>query len=256
MTETLTAPPSQRPVSDDLWPRPHAPVTDDTDDLPPGLYAPLPDISHLVTEDDTPVDNILSEKQQRLLTTPLYDSWQPGRAFIAASNVGIFRSIHHPAVVPDMFLSLDTHAEARLFPKENRSYFLWVHGKPPEIAVEIVSNKRGGEIQVKRNHYAAMRVQYYIVFDPECQIQDDVLTVHELIGQSYERRDNGRFDDLGLGLILWSGTFEKSTAEWLRWCDLDGNLILTGDERAHRETQRAERLAAKLRELGVDPTQI
>ena len=34
-------------------------------------------VENLVTEDDTPVDNLLSEKQQRLLTEPLYSSWTP-----------------------------------------------------------------------------------------------------------------------------------------------------------------------------------
>ena len=43
--------------------------------LPPELH---PDVEHLVTEDDTPVDNVFSEKQQRLLTEPLYSS--PGWA--------------------------------------------------------------------------------------------------------------------------------------------------------------------------------
>ena len=38
----------------------------------PGI---LPDIQNLVTEGDTPVDNMPSEKQQRLLTEPLYSSW-------------------------------------------------------------------------------------------------------------------------------------------------------------------------------------
>ena len=51
----------------------------------------MPDIQHLVTEDDTPVDNMPSEKQQRLLTEPLYSSWAgpgAGRPFLAAANVG------------------------------------------------------------------------------------------------------------------------------------------------------------------------
>lgn len=34
-----------------------------------------PDLSALVTEDDTPVDSIYSEKQQRLLTGPLFGEW-------------------------------------------------------------------------------------------------------------------------------------------------------------------------------------
>jgi hypothetical protein len=63
-----------------------------------------------VTEDDTPVDNIFSEKQQRLLTEPLYSSWQlqggPAR-FLALVNVGLFFAIDQPPYVPGMTLRLD-----------------------------------------------------------------------------------------------------------------------------------------------------
>jgi hypothetical protein len=48
------------------------------------------DISQLVIEDDTPVDNFQSEKQQRLLIEPLYSSWTSNSSFIAAANVGVF----------------------------------------------------------------------------------------------------------------------------------------------------------------------
>ncbi|MFP4441437.1 MAG: hypothetical protein ACLFVO_29765 [Chloroflexaceae bacterium] len=51
-----------------------------------------PDVEHLVTEDDTPVD-IFSSKQQRLLVEPLYSSWDGpgnGRPFLAMSNIGLF----------------------------------------------------------------------------------------------------------------------------------------------------------------------
>lgn len=33
------------------------------------------EMEYLVTEDDTPVDNIFSEKQQHLLTEPHYGAW-------------------------------------------------------------------------------------------------------------------------------------------------------------------------------------
>ena len=56
-----------------------------------------PCVDHIVTEDDTPVDNIFSEKQQRLLTEPLYSSWTPGRLFLAAANVGLF---YGPSTAP------------------------------------------------------------------------------------------------------------------------------------------------------------
>jgi hypothetical protein len=34
---------------------------------------------------------------------------------------------------------------------------------------------------------------------------------------------------------------------------LQGNLLLTGEERAEQETQRANRLTAQLRALGIEP---
>lgn len=43
---------------------------------------------------------------------------------------------------------------------------------------------------------------------------------------------------------------------WLHWWNDQGNLLLTGDERAVLEKQRADHLAAKLRELGINPEEI
>jgi hypothetical protein len=57
-----------------------------------------------------------------------------------------------------------------------------------------------------------------------------------------------------LGLTLWCGEFEGSSYEhWLRWCDLSGNLFLTGDEKFEIEKQRADRLSKLLKERGIDP---
>ncbi|HLO87395.1 MAG TPA: Uma2 family endonuclease, partial [Nostocaceae cyanobacterium] len=99
------------------------------------------DISHLVTEDDEPVDNLPSEKQQRLLTETLYSSWagaKNSQGFLVAANVGIFTTTREPAIVPDVFLSLDVRPADDWWEKRHRSYFLWEFGKPPEVVVEIV----------------------------------------------------------------------------------------------------------------------
>ncbi|MFM7278457.1 MAG: Uma2 family endonuclease, partial [Microcystis aeruginosa] len=39
---------------------------------------------------------------------------------------------------------------------------------------------------------------------------------------------------------------------WLRWATAEGQLLPTIEELAEQEKQRAERLAAKLRALGVE----
>lgn len=64
------------------------------------------DISHLVIEDDTPVDNFQSEKQQRLLVEPLYSSKALPMPFLAAANVGLFYKLKGEPIVPDVLLSL------------------------------------------------------------------------------------------------------------------------------------------------------
>ena len=216
----------------------------------------MPDIQNLVTEDDTPVDNMPSEKQQRLLTEPLYSSWAgpgAGRSFLAAANVGVFHQVRNPAIVPDIFLSLDVQVAENWWRKEHRSYFLWEFGKPPDLVVEIVSNRVGREDGSKKGTYARMRVSYYVIYDPLAQVMPDVLTVYRLRDGGFERQESFRFPALKLGLMLWEGVFESVPGIWLRWTDEHGVFIPTGKERADREQQRAERLEALLRQSGIDP---
>ena len=44
---------------------------------------------------------------------------------------------------------------------------------------------------------------------------------------------------IGVELGLWQGSYQNQTLLWLRWWDSDGNLLLTGTERAGVEQQRA-----------------
>jgi Uma2 family endonuclease len=202
-----------------------------------------PDIQSLITEDETPVDNLPSEKQQRLLTEPLYSSWAgpgEGRPFLAAANVGVFYMARNPAIVPDMFLSLDVQVAEDWWQKEHRSYFLWEFGKPPDLVLEIVSNKEGEEAGEKKDKYAWMRVSYYVIYDPLQQVMPDVLTVYRLRDFVYERQETAQLPSLKLGLTLWEGVFEGKHDTWLRWTDEHGVLIPTGKERAEHERLRAE----------------
>ena len=226
----------------------------------------VPEIDALVTEDDAPVDNLPSEKQQRLLTETLYSSWSGpgnGRTFLAAANVGVFYLARRPAVVPDVFLSLDVEVPEDWWEKEHRSYFLWEFGKAPDLAIEIVSNREGDEDGEKRNKYARMQVPYYVILDPLCQVMSQVLTIYHLNNFAYELHDNSYFSHLKLGLQLWEGKYEGKETVWLRWVDENNNLILSGKERAEQaesllkqERLRTERLAEMLRQLGQDPTKI
>jgi Uma2 family endonuclease len=240
-----------------------------------------PCVDNLVTEDDTPVDNIFSEKQQRLLTEPLYSSWDAGRVFLATANVGLFYAVRQPPLVPDALLSLDVEVPGDWLAKEHRSYFVWEFGKVPDAVVEIVSNTQGGETTDKMVKYAQIGILYYAIHDPGLIVQPEPLRVFVLRDRTYEPCPAGWLPIVGLGLTLWQGPFENCEALWLRWCDRQGRVIPTGAERAGQERERAEsereraesereraenereradqeqlradRLAARLRELGASP---
>ncbi len=239
-------------------------------------------MEQLITEDDEPVDNILSAKQQRLLTETLYSSWDgAGHKFLAEANIGLFHVMRNPAIVPDMLLSLDVEVRQDWWDKTQRSYFVWEFGKPPDVVVEVVSNTVGGEQTEKKRKYALIRVLYYLVFDPQHHLSNDTLTIYRLDGLSYRRHDGLDLAEVKLGLTLWEGVYEDMAGTWLRWVDEHGALIPTGNERAEHERaekeheraekereraekereraekeavlERAERLAAQLRALGVNP---
>ena len=242
------------------------------------------DISQLTIEDDAPVDNLQSEKQQRLLVETLYSSKALPSPFLAAANVGLFYKLKGDPVVPDAMLSLGVQCADDFSKKQNRSYFVWEFGKLPEVCIEIVSNQDGDELTLSRksqqkgkmtvkNLYSQIRIPYYVVFDPLKQIQGETEMNGTLLRVWFNSA--GRYmeltppqgvnevgqlvwlEEVGLGLMLWSGQFEEEiTRLWLRWCDRDGQVIPTGAEGREIERQRAERLAERLRALGVNPDEI
>ncbi|MBE2240557.1 MAG: Uma2 family endonuclease [Caldilineaceae bacterium] len=249
------------------------------------------DLSHIVTEDDAPVDNLFSERQMRLLAESLYTSWAgPGedRTFVAMANVGLFFHLHQPPLVPDVLVSLDVVLPPEPWEKQHRSYFVWEYGKPPDVVVEIVSNQKGKELGDKLLDYARLGVAYYIVYDPAQFISKQPLHIYTRQGLHYTEITETWLAEVGVGVTLWEGEYESMTDVWLRWCDPQGVLLATGQEalaeasrqlaiesqraeqesqraeqesqRAEQESQRAEQaerraaaLAAKLAALGIDP---
>ena len=216
-----------------------------------------PDISDLVIEDDEPADSILSKKLQRLLTSALYASFQPKAEdtgelipFLATANIGLFSALKLPPLMPDVTLSLEVAPPASFERKEDRTYLVWEMGKPPDVVIEIVSKRKGEELGRKRKDYARAGVSYYAVYDRTAGVASPLRQLRELQGSPlalFQRR-GGEFvpfestwlEDIGLGLTLWQGSFEVVNTEWLRWCDREGQVLPTGEEKAAPEQQRAE----------------
>jgi Uma2 family endonuclease len=207
----------------------------------PGSEAEI-DYDALVTEDHKPVDNLYIEKLYRLLTRPLYASWPgpgEGRTFLVMVNVGWFYQRKTPAVVPDCLLSLGVTCPEDLHVKEGHSYYQWDMGKQPDVVIEFVSDRKGDEESFKKTLYARLGVPYYAVFDPKHLLSEDTLRTYALFTGTYSACEPGPWPTVGLGLRLWPGTFEGHEDIWLRWCDANGAIIPTGEERAVQADERA-----------------
>lgn len=246
-----------------------------------------------ITEDDEPVDNFFTEKQQYLLTRPLYCNWEhPERTLLVCANVGIFSPLFgRKGIVPDVLLSMDVQIHDADIQKTHRSYFVKRFGKVPDLVIEIVSLTPGGEEKEKKKKYALLGIPYYVIFDPLHQLHKEILTIYQLERGKYIPYIGSFFPSIGLGLRMWEGIYEDwpRPEHWLRWVDEHNQLIPTGDEqaqvertaklfaqehadqekrradqereradqekeRADQEKERAELLAAKLRKLGIDPS--
>jgi len=211
---------------------------------PPYLLDPadVPDTSLLVTHDGKPVDNLFVEKQYRLLTEPLWTSWKPsdGKPYRVLANVGLFFKYRSPPLVPDVMFAVDADTPADSPASDHRSYFVWVTGKPPDVVIEIVSDKRGREDTDKMKAYQQIGVPFYVVFDPDEILDGGVLRVFGRQVTGYRPMNPKAFGELGLGLTLWDGVHERMEGTWLRWIDEAGKLIPNAKERAALEMRRAK----------------
>jgi len=155
-----------------------------------------------------------------------------------------------------------------------------------ELAISRKSQQKGKTV-CKKDIYAQIGVRYYVVFDPLQQIQDEgemngaLLRVWSIAPSGYteltpaqginEIGESIWLDAVGLGLTLWEGEFEEEVPRlWLRWCNQAGQVIPTGAEGQEIERQRAEverqrandaelkaqRLAERLRAMGIDPDEV
>jgi Uma2 family endonuclease len=222
---------------------------------PPG---PAPDHTTLPDKDGTFVRNSYEFWQSHLLTDsllPVVDRLYPGGDYFIGEDCGIYWQLTDPpergAKAPDWFFVLEV--PRLLAGQMRRSYVMWREGASPLLVLEYVSGDGAeerdrtpgeGKFWVYENR---VRATYYGIYEPN----SGVLEMHVLRDGRYHRmeaNERGRYPIplLGIELGVWRGSFSGFELPWLRWWDAQGNLLLTGAE-------RAERLAAKLRELGVDP---
>lgn len=216
------------------------------------LYQHLPSSNELPCCDDIPVDNEDQNFIPNFLLFLLNSIWANRTDWFFGVDMAIYHTTGaNPRVpiVPDGFLSLGV--ERRKGGKSRKSYVVWEEsGVVPTLVLEIVSLTPGGEYDEKMQIYAKLGVLYYIIYNQEYWQRDrhQPLEVYKLVNGTYQLQIGEPFwmAKVGLGIGRCQTISGSVQQEVLGWYDQQGNRYLTPEE-------RAERFAARLRELGEDP---
>lgn len=219
----------------------------------------LPSSAELPDSEDTPVDNELQNLIPNLLEAILAMIWPEREDWFFGVDMGIYFDPSVPAVVPDGFLSLGV--ERFIGERGRLSYVLWEEENiPPTLALEVVSKTYGGEYERKKRLYSELGIDYYAVYLPDGtpRRKRQPLEVYQLVEGEYQQLAGNPvwLAKIGLGLGRDRGMYLGREREWLYWYDEAGQRLSTPEEKISQEKARADRLADKLRELGIDPESI
>ncbi len=207
--------------------------------------------------DEPPLETDLHRDQIDLLIRLLKWYWRDRQDFYASGNLTIYYSPTQRKSSdfrgPDFFVVLGTERKPR------KSWVVWEEdGKYPNLIVELLSEStaatdRGLKKQIYQDIF---RTPDYFWFDP-----------HSLEFEGFHLVD-GTYHPIELTEQGWRwseqlGLFLGVHQEQLRFFTAEGELVASPEEdaavereRAEAERERNEKLAAKLRELGVDPDTI
>ncbi|BAY93610.1 MULTISPECIES: Uma2 family endonuclease [unclassified Tolypothrix] len=216
---------------------------------PEGVIFPNRDLY----SDEPPLETYLHLQQMMLLLKCLEWWWRDLNHlndFFAAGNITIYYSQRQRRSEdfrgPDFFVVRNTENRLR------NSWVVWEEdGKYPNLIIELLSPTTASvDKGLKKQIYQDIfRTPEYFWFDPQTLEFAGFI----LVGGTYqpiEPNSQGLLWSQQLSLYL--GVHEGK----LRYFTAEAILILTPEEYAEQERQRAERLAVKLRELGIDPENI
>ncbi len=226
---------------------------------------PLPDHTQLPDSDGVFVKNFQEHPQSILLTEsiwPILQSLHPDGQFCIGQDSGIYWRMTDPpergAEAPDWFYV--PNVPPTLEGEMRRSYVMWQEFIAPLIILEFVSGNGSEERDTTPwkgkfwIYEQVIRPAFYGIYE----VQKAAIEVYRHVENHFEpvvANQQGRhpIPQLGVELGIWTGIYKNVNLPWLRWWNASGELLLSAEERADRAQQRDDRLAEKLRQLGVDP---
>ena len=152
---------------------------------------------------------------------------------------------------PDIMVIFDVATGGR------DNYKIWEEGQVPAVIFEMTSKgTRHQDEGFKKTLYEQLGVQEYWQFDPKGEWIPEQLRGYRLRGEVYEPITDSQSQPLQLRLGVDGkliAFYRLDTGEKLLIPDELAVALKQAETQVEQERQRADRLAARLRELGEDP---
>jgi len=236
-------------------------------------FRKLPGEDDLPYDDGIPMETIRHREQMNLLIDVLQLHWTERRDYFVGGNMFLHYDLNDKRHFrgPDFFLVLDVEQ------RERKSWVVWQEGmRFPDLIIELLSDTtRKIDFGEKKTLYARVfHTPEYFLYDPYSQ---------EFIGYRLQGFDYQEIEPDTEGRLYSQATnlYLAVRNNWLRWLTPQGIVLPSPREQLEQELQhveqerqrteqerqraeqerqradnaerRAERLAAKLRQLGIDP---
>ncbi len=246
---------------------------------------PLPP-TDLIFDDGEPMETYRHRLAMNLLIDSLDQAYRDREDYFVGGNMFIYYSStqarNRDFRGPDFFAVLNVQQKST-----RQGWVVWEEeGRYPDVIVELTSPSTAAEdLGRKKEIYEQIfKTPDYFIYNPfnPNSLRGWRLGKHFKYEELSPNEQGWLWSEsLGLWLGTWPGLLKQDQAYWLRFYTIDGQLVPLPEEferlraeqerlraeqerlraeqerlRAEQEREKSARLAAKLRELGLDPETI
>jgi Uma2 family endonuclease len=212
--------------------------------ITPDWVPPSPP-TDLIFDDGEPLESNRHRIGMNVLIRSIKQAWSDRQDYFVGGNMFVYYSSRQARNRdfrgPDFFVVLNVESDPT-----RQGWVVWEEeGRYPDVIIELLSESTAAvDRGAKKTLYEQVfKTRDYFIFDPFEPRSLEGWTLDLQQGyQPLSANPQGWLwsESLGLWVGAWQGEIERDTASWLRFYDLQGNLVLLPEETERHRAEQAE----------------